>query len=286
MIPLLVGWVRSFICLCIFLNIFETGYASRVIVRAEASVDFVENSRDADSGKVTYYHFVPGKFYRGYSRDDSLKRVTFLEIAEVLAKELQKLNYVPSSKVGENQVMILVNWGVTAVEDSMEEALGINSPEEYDEMFGSPSVSQDSDGETETTFAPEVSPNWAAVGKRQNAKMLGFWDVMQGNNLMPTEHQELQALLDEERYFLVVSAFDNKKYQKGEIEVLWTTRFSMRAAGIAFNQAYVDMTLGASDFLGKHMDDLERRRVDDAGSRVEIGDIEVIDTVESEDGGK
>ena len=34
--------------------------------------------------------------------------------------------------------MILVNWGVTAVEDSMEDLYGITSDEEYDELFGNP----------------------------------------------------------------------------------------------------------------------------------------------------
>ncbi|NET38568.1 MAG: hypothetical protein F6K19_42335 [Cyanothece sp. SIO1E1] len=202
-----------------------------------------------------------------------------------MAQELEALNYRPTATIEENEVMILVNWGVTAVEDSMEEFLGIDSADEYDGMFGSPSTSVNSDGETETTFEPQVSPNWGAVGQRQTAKLLGFWDVLQGNSLMPSEHHELQSLLDEERYFIIVTAFDNQKYQAGEIEVLWTTRFSMRAAGISFNEAYVDMTLGASDFFGKHMDDIERRRVDAERSRVEIGEIEVIDTVDSQDEG-
>jgi len=257
---------------------------SRVVIRAEASVDFTDNRQNTDPEKEIRYHFVPGKFYKGYGRDDSLSGVEFLEIAAALAKELEKLNYKPHADAEKNEVMLLVSWGVTAVEDSMEEFLGIDSPEVYDQMFGSPSVAQNSEGEAETTFAPEVSANWGAVGKRQTAKMLGFWDVLQGNRLMPSEHRELQSLLDEERYFIIVTAFDNAKYLSGEIEVLWTTRFSMRSAGISFKDAYVDMTLGASDFFGKHMDDLERRRVDVERSRVEIGDIEVIDTVGSKDG--
>ncbi|MCB1124341.1 MAG: hypothetical protein KJT03_22505, partial [Verrucomicrobiae bacterium] len=187
------------ICLNTFLTL--TCYGSRVIVRAEASVEFTEKEAHANPDKVTRYHFVPGKFYKGYARDDGLRNVTFLEIAENLSKELEKRNYFPSSDIKKNEVMLLVNWGVTAVEDSMEEMLGINSPDEYDQMFGSPTTTQNSEGETVTTFEPLVSPNWSAVGKRQNAKMLGFWDVMQGNSLMPTEHYELQGLLDEERYF-------------------------------------------------------------------------------------
>ena len=260
--------------------------ASRVIIRAEASVDFVQKQTGTDQDKVISYHLVPGKRYGGYARDNSLSRVSFLEIAQVLAKELQKKKYLPSAKIEDNEVMLLVSWGVTAVEDSMEEFLGLNSPEEYDQMFGSPSIAQNADGEFETINEPSTSPNWGAVGKRQTAKMLGFWDVLQGNSLMPSEHHELQSLLDEERYFIIVTAFDNQKYQKGATEVLWTTRFSMRAAGIGFNQAYVDMTLGASEFFGKHSDGLERRRVDEQQSKVEIGDIEVIDTVDSEEGGQ
>ena len=255
--------------------------ASRIIIRAEASVDFVDAQSEADPGKLTSYHFVPGKFYGGYARDNSLRQVSFLEIAETIAGELKKQNYVPSGSVEENEVMILVNWGVTAVEDSMEEFLGIDSPEEYDQLFGSPSLTQTAEGETETTFEPEVSPNWAAVGKRNTAKMLGFWDVLQGNSLMPSDHYELQSLLNEERYFIIVTAFDNQKYQLGEVEVLWVTRFSMRAAGTPFDQAVIDMTTGAGDFFGQHMEGLERRRIENQ-SNVKVGDIEVIDTVGSD----
>jgi hypothetical protein len=175
------------------------------------------------------------------------------------------------------------NWGITAVEESMEELYGITSPDEYDAMFGNPAASEDSSGEVTTTYEPSVSPNWGAMGKRGNSKMLGFWDTLHDGSLMPTEHYDLQALLNEERYFIVVIAFDNQKFVKNqEKEILWVTRFSMRANGTSFKQAFPELTATASDYFGKHVKGLARRRSDD-DSHVEVGDIEVLNTVEDND---
>lgn len=254
--------------------------ASRVIIKAEASVDYERAQAGKNKDRTISYHFVEGKFFKGHANDGSLTHVTFLEIAENLAGHLAKQNYVPTGNVKENEVMILVNWGVTAVEDSVEELYGLTSPDEYDEMFGSPVTSEDSSGEVTTTYEPSVSPNWGAMGKRENSKMLGFWNTLHDGSLMPTEHYDLQALLNEERYFIVVIAFDNQKFLKNqEKEILWVTRFSMRATGISFNQAFPELTATASDYFGKHVKGLTRKRSDD-DSHVEVGEIEVIDAVD------
>ena len=125
-----------------------------------------------------------------------------------------------------------------------------------------------SEGETVVSYEPIASPNWAAVGKRANSKMLGFWNTLHDGSLMPSEHYELQALLNEERYFLVVIAFDNQKFIKTqEKEILWVTRFSMRAKGSSFKQAFPELTATASDYFGKHVKGLSRKKSDDDSKR-------------------
>lgn len=83
------------------------------------------------------------------------------------------------------------------------------------------------------------------------------------------------ALLLEERYFVVLMAYDFQKLQKGEVELLWTTRYSVRAVGQSFEQAVQDMDFAAGDYFGKNLKGLNQRLVTDK-SRVEMGEIEVI----------
>lgn len=259
--------------------------ASQVIIKAEASVDY-ERKHSLENEKATTYHFVEGKFFKGHANEKSLLEVSFLEIAENLAGHLAAQKYVPTRNAKENEVMLMVNWGVTAVEDSLEDLYGLTSSDEYDEMFGNPVTSEDSSGEVTTTYEPSVSPNWGAMGKRANSKMLGFWNTLHDGSLMPSEHYELQALLNEERYFIVVIAFDNQKFIKDkQKEILWVTRFSMRAKGTSFKQAFPELTATASDYFGKHVEGLSRKKSDDK-SKVEMGEIEVLNIEEKEKAAK
>ncbi len=261
-------------------------HASRVIINAEASIDY-ENKRSSGSKDAPItYHFIKGQFFKGYVNDKSLTDVTFLEIAEDLAVHLAKQNYVPTANAEDNDVMLLVNWGVTAVEESFEDIMGITSIEEYDELYGSPTASESEDGDTSTTYDVTASPNWSALGKRDNSKLLGFWNTMHDGSLMPSEHYELQALLGEERYFIVVIAFDNQKFiTENEKEILWVTRFSMRAKGKSFKQAFPELTNTASDYFGQHVKGLKRKRADD-DSQVLVGEIEVISEATDRDSKK
>jgi len=274
----------------VFASLFAFAFVSisqgaRVIIKAEASVDYAERLSPSSKGKPVRYHFVEGKFFKGHANDKGLLNVSFFEIAVNLANHLAKHNYVPTGDAKGNDVMILVNWGVTAVEDSFEDFHGIDSDEEYDRLFGSPAVTENAEGETEVTYEASASPNWGAIGLQSNSRMLGFWETLHDGSLLPSEHHEYQMLLKEERYFIVVIAFDNKKYLQGEKEILWSTRFSMRASGTSFNQAYAELTATASDYFGKDIEGLTRKRSDDQ-SRVKMGDIQVLDTVEEKESEK
>ena len=283
MIHSLPQFLRLFILAISISSISSSGQAAtRVIISAEASVEYGRQHGTASNDQKTSYHFVEGKKNKGYANDKSLQKVSFFDIAENLAQHLTKQNYYPSSNMKENDVMLLVNWGVTAVEESFEDIYGITSDEEYDQLFGSPIVSEGSEGETVVSYEPRAAPNWGAIGKRANSRMLGFWDTLHDGSLMPSEHHEFQSLLNEERYFIVVIAFDNKKYNKKENEILWVTRFSMRAAGISFTQAFPELTATASDYFGENIAGLTRKRTDDK-SHVEVGDIEVLNTVDSDE---
>ena len=96
---------------------------------------------------------------------------------------------------------------------------------------------------------------------------------------MPQDLYELDSALNRERYFFVVLAYDYQKFKnEKEMKLLWITRFSIQATGTNFEDAYKELTFAASDYFGKNMKGLQKKRTDD-DSKVEMGEIEVLETV-------
>ena len=84
-------------------------------------------------------------------------------------------------------------------------------------------------------------------------------------------------MLDEERYFIVLMAYDLPLMQDGEIHMHWATRYSIRALGQTFDQAIKDLNLVAGNYFAKNMGDLVKKRVTDK-SRVDLGEIQLVGT--------
>jgi hypothetical protein len=82
-------------------------------------------------------------------------------------------------------------------------------------------------------------------------------------------------MLDEERYFVILMAYDIPSIKMGDPKLLWTTRYSIRAIGQNFDDAIKGMNEIAGDYYGQSFEGLNLKRLDD-DSKVEIGDIEVI----------
>ena len=95
------------------------------------------------------------------------------------------------------------------------------------------------------------------------------------DRITSTEEYELKTMLDEERYFVILMAYDYPLFKQGEIKLHWTTRYSIRALGQSSEDAIQGMNIVASDYFGKSIGGLTKKRVTDK-SRVEMGDIEVI----------
>jgi hypothetical protein len=254
--------------------------AAQIIVKAEATHEYTKDVAMRKADDPLTYHFVKGYFYPGNIADKSLIKVDFMDIAQNLAVHLTKQNYYPSKDTDNNDVMIVVNWGVTAVEDDIMDLWNLNSQDEYEEIYG---LGDNSTGGIERQleiYGPTPIQSWGEADRQKNSGILGFAETLQSTNVMPQEQYDLESALNRERYFLVVMAYDYQKLKsKKEMDLLWITRFSMKSSGTNFEDAYKELTFAASDHFGKNMKGLQKTRTDDK-SKVEIGDIEVLNTVE------
>ena len=59
-----------------------------------------------------------GSFFSGYTHDNTLDRMPFLRIAETLAHDLRRRNYLPTQDPKSADLVIIVHWGVTLPNDN------------------------------------------------------------------------------------------------------------------------------------------------------------------------
>ncbi len=253
--------------------------ATQVIIKARATKEYTTKLAERDSDQPISYHFLKGFFYPGNISDKSLAEVDFMDIATNLAMHLTKQNYYPSKDTEKNDVIVVVNWGVTAVEDDVMDMWNISSQEEYEELYGLGDGTTENNQRLLETFGPSETPNLVTADRRKNSGLLGFEETLQSTNVMPQDQYDLESALNRERYFIVVMAYDYQKMkQNKEMNLLWITRFSMKSTGFNFSEAYQELTFAASDYFGKNMKGLQKKRSGDR-SKVEVGEIEVLDTV-------
>lgn len=252
---------------------------ARVITDAWASPEFVEKRMTENGPLPMTYHFIQGQFHSGNIKDKSLKNLSLQDIGETLAEEMEKQNFFPASDLNSGDLMIAIHWGVTEVEL------------DYDEMFptSESDLPEGENGEdTDSELLDENAAFSTTVGRKSNkAKNATITGIRKGfNNLgnLPSDRLELEELLDEERYFIVLMAFDwHLLRTQKERKLLWTTRFSLPSPGTNFMEAVPTLTRAAVPHIGTNLDELITTKTHLGSGTVEIGDLKVIEVSESEE---
>lgn len=262
-----------FLLVAITVVSFASAKRLNVIIDARASEEYMAAS---ESLEYQTYHFIKGAHFEGDFRDRELEDAEFEEIAESLVDALKNRNYYsePDQQLGD--LMILVSYGVTSVDTDYTELMGVTSaaeiaPAEANEgAFAVQSVN--GLGETMIKSRPTNL-------KSSNMEMLGFKKGLDEAFNRFNRTNRLEDALDDERYFVVLNAFDYQLFLKnGELEQVWSVRYSTRAQGIGFKMAFAEMNDSVSGVFGLQVDKLTTVRGDTSNSH--IGELEVIGTVE------
>ena len=286
--------LRLFLCLSIPLASSQFLHSANFIsVKAWASEEYLKERARNPNDRIQTYQFMEGRRYMGKSSDKGVQETTFIDLATDLAQHLAKQDFYPNPVMGEGDLLLVVNYGVTDFEEDMMEILGITSEESV--------LGQDvSQVDVATSSAADVTALFDVIDtiagtssltdgvnsgnsmtRKEKAFMLGIDDIPEKPDHLNAGY-EYEEMLRESRYFVVVLAYDYQLLtNKGEKKLLWTTRYNIRTAGQSYQAAIKDMNLVAGDYFGKNFKKLTRKRLDD-DSRVEIGEIEVIEGEESD----
>jgi hypothetical protein len=137
----------------------------RVAVVAHADPAYMEARRGPDGQPLDQTYFiVQGEFSPGAVRDRTLERTTIHEIARILAPELAKQRYLPSSSIEAADLMLVVHWGTTMRTRPDTEFLQKSNYESRDNRdFAQELRALDMEGEPENDM--ETQPNQRPTGQ-------------------------------------------------------------------------------------------------------------------------
>lgn len=251
----------------------------RVVVNASADEEYLEETKDKP---FQTYHFVEGKFHSGTMRDLDLENLTFMEVAETTAGYLAKEKFYPAKTKDSGDLLILLSWGTNRLDLDMMELTGItdlgdnntgdvDAPPEGQEATGADQV--ESLNGSAFTANPQ---SMGAYHMDMNKALLGFDKGLYGKRHSWRERDRLRYELSEERYFIILNAFDLKYFQEHkELKEVWSTRYSTRNMGTNFTKALDVMNIAAAPTFGRNLETLQVPRVD-PDANVIIGEIEVL----------
>ncbi|HYC70404.1 MAG TPA: hypothetical protein VEB66_04300 [Opitutaceae bacterium] len=274
-----------------------------VVIRSTAQGGYAARRITDGQLKTESYVFMPGHFFAGLTHDRALEKMPFEALARVLAQDLQARKFLPARNAGEADLLLVVHWGVTTkvekdydlhlrdfdslrrVSESYADALATEAAAAADGNM-MPTV-MTMRGELEAQHAHEQlnllsNQRSGHITHENNAELLGVQAALrkeQGSIMYTERYRTLHAMTQEERYFMIVMAYDMPALlQTGSMRRLWTARLSIRAAGVNFPQAVGRMSQAAADYFGTEQPDVVFQRPGERKATVEIGEITVIGT--------
>jgi hypothetical protein len=293
--------------LALFGGMLLTGDSEKMVtVRSVADSRYAERRAATNPPPVETYVFAKGTFSPGIVHDNTLAHMPFMRIAETLAYDLRRQNYQPARDFKTTDLVIVVHWGVTLPNDndasmsSLDPNIlsdAISTIEEAKAVAAQDTVAGDTARKLGSVAAAEseyrrTSSEVAGLYKHDefrgmsNAQLLGFVAALneadkESSPLNESDRAKtLRDMTNEQRYFIVMMAYDGPALRSGRKKHLWTSRMSIQSAGVNFAMAMDRMSNAGAKFHGTRQESLALEYRDDRPGTVKIGDLKVLNDAE------
>jgi hypothetical protein len=131
-----------------------------------------------------------------------------------------------------------------------------------------------------TNLFQEIDQMSTAMSMSSNAHLLGFTEVLQRDlesAFGTTEDDTIRSMLSDERYFVIVLAYDYQSLVKeNKRRLLWSARLSMRSPGMNFREGIVDMSTVGGMYFGHQTDGVRVKMPEVKEGKVEIGPVRIL----------
>jgi len=226
------------------------------------------------SMKPQTYAFAQGTCW-SKSEDTSLTALSFRDIGNILAESLAIKEYYPTPTPEKTDLLIMVHWGKTlpgdmgtsgraldALGGTMSDILELNQDMQPGEVkvgdwrYG---ALDDSDSVLKQTMLLQgLGDEVREEAVEFNSKILGYHkkmnqlkSVQAANPHFSNDLTQMFYELEDPRYFVVLQAFDFQSLWKHKQKnLLWVTRFSIRAKKRTFDKELDNMARSAAQSFG------------------------------------
>jgi hypothetical protein len=267
-------------------------------VASKVSADYIRAKQPDGSFTPEFYSFGNGGNWGGEIKDLSIDKLSFVDVAHVIAPALQSQKYVPATDHAKTKLLVMLYWGTTAVPPPYESDTAYQnyrqSQEQYTMLL---QESKDEPSATREVILAEAD-EVLSTGLHQldvenrvrdrldfkNANMLGYDQsglvgTDRGKYLSHTalkaEGDDERAEIEENRYFVVLMAYDFQlMWKQKKHKLLWEARFSVNERHNEFDKALPAMAQYAARYFGRPTNGLIRQRL--LNDNVEIGEPTLI----------
>jgi hypothetical protein len=282
-----------------------------VAIASKVSKDYVRKRLPDGSIKPESYVFGQGDTLGGARVDPTIDKMDFMDVARVIAVPLADKRYLPTADPKTTNLLVMVYWGTTRAPEyatesnshqeaqlaSVSQANAVNDLKDFHPLPTKPTMTTTTAGEEVAAADAPVLAAYIGIQaenqRREDADMktatlLGYdsWWVQANGAIdgspLGRRKADMRAELEEDRYFVVLSAFDYQALVKTrKMKFLWEVRFSIREHGAAFDERLAGMVAKASDYFGRNSNGLQH--VDVPAGKVKLGEIRSLGVLSEND---
>lgn len=261
------------------------------------------------------YAVAKGTYEPGLRGNASIDGLKFSGVVRGLAPYLAKQNYYPAADRESADLLLVLHWGTTKpfdrgagmyqdafteATDAMSNLTNLARRGAVDRMSpatggdnanGTPrsagQIAEQAQVESELGDALirlEMANRARDRANEHNANLLGYVHELNRRNNGTrfagggAAYDELIEDIENERYYVIIGAYDMQAVLKGEQRLLWSTRVSIRAQGNRFGEWLPAMFANASNYFGEESGRLVRRY--QRATKVELGELKSLGIVE------
>ena len=215
--------------------------------------------------KPEYYALANAGAVSGTTRDSTVEKVTFPDLAKIAVPLLYRQGYRYAMDPKQASLLLVIHWGNTVELNDINYQQGLvpagRAIAALQELQRNGAVGSALDPAVDALDNALISLQMENMMRNlmvaPNARLLGYIDDINANDDMRRfvggqRYNELRADADEARYYLIISAYDFREAtEHGRQKLLWVTRVSVRTAGNNFGASMAAMLNNSSRYFGR-----------------------------------
>jgi hypothetical protein len=282
-------------------------------IASKTAKDYVRKKLPDGTFQRETYAFGKGDNMTGARVDATADSLDFMDVARAVAVPLAQKQYIPTQDPKTTNELIMVYWGTTRAPEFATESNSHQLAQQANVMQQkaiqnlSARNQTIASGNSTSPASVLTTSQRQALAEADNAVLVANLGVQQENQqredtdmktatllgydswwvaanaamdgtAMGRRKADMRAELEEDRYFVVLTAFDYQKLVKDKkSKFLWEVRFSIREHGNQFDKRLPAMIALASDYFGRDSQGLHH--VDVPEGKVEIGPVKSLGVV-------